>query len=73
VTMIEYTLPKTSTVSLKVYDILGREVASIVDNQNQTPGIYKYFFNANELSSGVYLYRITADGFVSSKKMMVIK
>jgi len=72
-TVIEYSLPRSSNVSLKIYDVLGREVVSLVNNEFQTPGVHKYFFNANGLSSGIYLYKITADGFTSSKKMLLIK
>ncbi|MBU2445144.1 MAG: T9SS type A sorting domain-containing protein, partial [Bacteroidetes bacterium] len=62
-TVIEYSLPKSSNVSLKIYDVLGREVVSLVNNEIQSAGVHKYFFNANGLSSGIYLYKITADGF----------
>lgn len=72
-TVIEYSLPKSSNVSLKIYDVLGREIVSLVNNEIQTAGVHKYFFNASGLSSGIYLYKITADGFTSSKKMLLIK
>jgi hypothetical protein len=72
-TVISYQLSAVSYVTLKVYDILGREVVSLVNNELQTAGVHKYFFNASGLSSGIYLYKINADGFTSAKKLMLIK
>jgi hypothetical protein len=60
------------SVSLKVYDILGREVATLV-NQNQKPGNYKVEFDASKLTSGVYFYQLNAGDFIESKKMLLIK
>ncbi len=71
-TMIRYELPVASTVSLKVYDVLGREVATLV-NERQEAGAYSVTFNANTLSSGVYFYRLQAGNFVATKKMMLVK
>lgn len=71
-TIIKYDLPEESQVSLKVYDVLGREVASLVD-QKQAAGSYKVNFNASRLSSGVYFYRISAGTFVVTKKLMLMK
>ena len=73
-TVISYQLPIDSYVSLKVYDILGREVATIV-NEYQLAGSYKTQFSASNLrlASGVYFYRIVADDFVQSKKMLLLK
>jgi hypothetical protein len=59
VTTIRYTLPKSEFVTLKIYDILGREVAVLV-NERQTAGSYSIRFDANQLSSGLYFYKITA-------------
>ncbi len=59
-------------VSLKIYNILGREVATLV-NQKQSPGRYKIEFNAAELPSGVYIYRIVTDEFTASKKLILLK
>ncbi len=59
-------------VRLSVYDILGREVATLV-NQNQKPGNYKVEFNASKLTSGVYFYKLNAGEFIESKKMLLIK
>jgi hypothetical protein len=72
VTKITYMLPKNSMVTLKVYDITGREISSLV-NQKQSAGNYETSFNAGNLSSGVYFYKLTAGEFTSIKKMMLIK
>ena len=71
-TMIKYAIPERSFVELKVFDILGREVASLV-NEEQDAGYYEFNFNAVKLSSGIYFYRIKADDFVQTKKMILIK
>ena len=71
-TMINYQLPVTSSVSLKIYDILGREVATLV-NQEQSTGSYKIDFNASSLASGVYFYQLKAGTFIETKKMILIK
>lgn len=70
-TMISYQLPFNSQVTLKVYDILGREIATLVD-ERQSAGTYKIEFN-KPLASGVYLYRIQAGNFIESKKMILLK
>ena len=61
-----------SLVSLKIYDILGREVQTLV-NKKQKPGIYKVEFNASDLPSGVYLYKLKAGSYVQVKKMILLK
>ncbi len=71
-TKIKYSIPEASLVSLKVYDILGNEVASLV-NQEKQAGTYEVQFNATSLSSGVYLYKIKSGSFVQTKKMIVLK
>ncbi len=71
-TVISYQLPVASEVSLKVYDVLGREVMSLV-NGRQDAGAYNITLNAANLSSGVYFYRLQAGNFVSTKKMMLVK
>ncbi len=71
-TNIQYSIEKSSKVSLKVYDILGREVANLV-NQYQAPGHYSVNFDASRLASGVYFYQIHAGNFISVKKMMLLK
>ena len=59
-------------VSLKVYDILGREVATLV-NENKQPGIYNVKFDANNLASGIYFYQLRANNFVATKKMVLLR
>jgi photosystem II stability/assembly factor-like uncharacterized protein len=78
-TIISYQLPMTNEVRLVVYDLLGREVQTLV-NTRQAAGSYRVNFNAASLSSGVYFYRLSAGGatngvgnFVQTKKMMLIK
>ena len=71
-TKITYTLASKSTVTLKVYDTIGNEVASLV-NQEQEAGSYEINFDATSLTSGVYFYKINAGNFVSVKKMLLLK
>lgn len=71
-TQIEYNIPKVSKVSLKVYDILGREVQTLV-NSIQAPGKYSVMLNAQGLSSGIYFYQLTADSFKETKKLVLLK
>jgi len=75
-TTILYDVPVKSKVSIKVYDILGREVATLV-NEVKKAGSYRTVFNANiagkTLSSGVYFYRIVAGKYVATKKMVILK
>ncbi len=59
-------------VTLKVYDVLGREVATLV-NEEKSPGNYEVKFDASKLASGVYFYRLTAGNFVSTKKMVLLR
>jgi hypothetical protein len=67
-----YDVPTTSWVTLKVYDILGREVATLV-NGMESPGYKQVTFNASMLPTGVYTYRLTAGSFVQTKKMILMK
>jgi hypothetical protein len=71
-TTIRYQIPTAEVVSLKVYDVLGKEVATLVSGR-QEAGSYAVEFNAAGLSSGVYFYRLQAGGFVETKKMMLVK
>ncbi len=71
-TVIGYMLPVKSNVSLKVYDVLGNEVAFLV-NEYQNAGMHNITFDAHQFSSGVYIYVINAGEFISSKKMLLIK
>ncbi len=71
-TKINFDLPKDSKLSLKLYDMLGREVSTLV-NEFRTAGYYTVDFNASSLSSGIYFYRLLAGEFSSVKKMVVVK
>jgi len=72
VTKINFALPKQGFVTIKIYDVLGREVRTLV-NEVKTPGNYIVEFNANELASGVYFYKIEVNGFSDVKRMILIK
>jgi hypothetical protein len=71
-TQISYSVSQRGNVNLVVYDLLGREVANLV-NEVKEPGSYKVNFNAVNLPSGVYAYRIQSGNFVQTKKMMLMK
>lgn len=79
-TTIKYNIPNNVdanfssniTVKLKVYDLLGREVKTLV-NENQSPGAYEVLFDASALSSGVYFYRLESVNFIQTKKLMLVK
>lgn len=71
-TAIEYSIAKNEHVQLKVYDLLGREVAVLV-NEMQVPGSYNVIFNAQDLSSGIYFYRICTASFADVKRMILVK
>jgi len=72
VTKIDYQLPGDSRVSIKLYDEVGKEVMTLV-NDKQSAGYYTISLNASNLSSGAYFYRITAGSFVMTKKLMIVK
>jgi len=72
VTKISFNIPKSGLVTLKVYDVIGKEVATLV-NDVKNPGNYAVNFNASALSSGVYFYKLESNEFTSVKKMMLIK
>lgn len=71
-TKISYALKDAGLVELKLYDILGNEVAVIV-NENQSAGIYEVSFNAGNLPSGIYFYRLTSGNFMDTKKLILLK
>lgn len=71
-TVITYTVPKDGMITLKVYDMLGREVSTLV-NQVQSIGRYEVQFDGSRLASGVYFYRLTSGTYVSTKKMLLMK
>ena len=78
-TTIKYSIPFVASsfrssvnVTMKVYDILGKEVATLV-NKEQQPGSYAVKFNASDLPSGMYVYRINAGNFSDVRKMILLK
>jgi hypothetical protein len=72
-TIINYQLPMSNYIKLIVYDVMGREVAVLV-NETKQPGSYEASFDASQISSGVYFYRLTADGnIIDTKKLVVLK
>lgn len=71
-TQIRFEIPISGFVTLKVYDILGREVATLV-NEKKTPGTYEVEWNAGNVSSGVYFYRLNAGNFVETRKMILMR
>ena len=71
-TKIKFAVPEKSNVLIKVYDILGSEVVTLV-NQEMDAGWYENNFNAAGLSSGVYLFRMEAGSYVSTKKMILLR
>jgi hypothetical protein len=72
VTKIYYELPKTSSVELNVYDVLGNRIETLVNREN-TAGSHEIEFTATGLTSGIYFYRLKAGNFVDIKKMILIK
>lgn len=72
-TKIGFTLPKTAKVNLTVFNVLGQKVATLFDGQNFASGDHSVNFDASGLSSGMYIYRLEAGNFISTKKMMLIK
>jgi hypothetical protein len=72
VTDIRYDLPEDMHVTLKVYDVLGKEVANLVD-EVQSAGYKSAMFDGSGFPSGVYFYRLTAGTFVEMKKMIFAK
>jgi hypothetical protein len=71
-TTIRFSIPKTSYIELKVYDVLGREVKTLV-NENLNTGNHKVDFDGSKLESGTYFYRLIAGDFIKTKKMMLVK
>jgi hypothetical protein len=71
-TTISFSIPTSEFVTLKVYDVLGREIATLV-NENLSAGSYSYNFDAKNLTSGVYLYKLQAGKYSETKKMILTK
>lgn len=71
-TKIQFAIPKNDNVSIKIYDVLGREVMTLV-NEKLVAGSYEYNFNGSALSSGLYFYRMTTSSYSEVKRMMLVK
>lgn len=71
-TMIEYEIPENDFVSLKVYDIIGNEIAELINNY-QTAGKYNIAFDGKNLSNGVYIYKLTVGNYSQARKMLLLK
>ncbi len=71
-TIISYSIPQASSVSLKVYNVLGQEVANLINNR-QNAGNYQVEFDASNLTSGIYIYTLQSANFTQSRKMLLIK
>ncbi|MFC2085294.1 T9SS type A sorting domain-containing protein [Bacteroidota bacterium] len=71
-TKIKYSIPKQNIVTLKVFDVLGGEVATLV-NKEHSQGNYEIEFNGNNLTSGIYFYRLIAGNYIETKKMILVK
>jgi hypothetical protein len=72
ITNIGFRIAEFGFVSLKVYDVLGKEVATLI-NEEKYPGSYEVEFDGSNLSSGIYFYRLTADNFTQTKKLILLK
>ncbi len=71
-TTIKYQVPVAGNVSIKIYNVLGKEISELV-NENKNPGSYEVVFDAAKFPSGVYFYRIKSAGFVQTKKMILLR
>ena len=71
-TTISFSLPSRAHVSVKVFDLLGKEISTLLDNMCE-PGEHSVDWNASSFASGVYFYRIEADNFLQTKKMVLLK
>jgi hypothetical protein len=71
-TTIRYSVPEDGLVQMKIYDLAGKEVMSLV-NENKTAGNYEVKFNGASLASGIYFYRINVGKFVQTKRMVLVK
>lgn len=71
-TTINYQIPKDEFVVIKIYDLLGKEISTLV-NEFQSSGSYKIIFDSNHLSSGIYFYRIQSGEFINTKKLIILK
>ena len=71
-TTIKYQIPELSLATIKVYDVLGNEIAKLV-NEEKTVGSYEVKFDASSLSSGIYYYTLQAGDYIETKKMVLLR
>ncbi len=71
-TTIKYSIPKSSNVTLKIFDVLGREIETLV-NEAKKAGTYEAVFDASEFASGIYFYKLQAGSFIETKEMLLLK
>jgi hypothetical protein len=71
-TNIQFSIPKTEFISLKIYNLLGQEVTTLVSDR-LTAGSYSYDWDASKVASGLYLYRLETEGYAETKKMILMK
>lgn len=71
-TKISYAIPKESFVKLKIYNMLGNEIATLI-NEDQEAGFYSIRFDASDIPSGIYFYRLQANDYTLTKKLTVLK
>ncbi|MCH8306022.1 MAG: T9SS type A sorting domain-containing protein, partial [Candidatus Marinimicrobia bacterium] len=71
-TQIEFSLPVSSKVSLVIYNLLGQEIARLIDGE-QAAGVHSVTWEATNLATGIYFYRIQAGDFVQTRKMLLLK
>jgi hypothetical protein len=71
-TTINFSVPSSEFVTLKVFDVIGNELATLV-NEEKSTGSYEVKFDAKGLSSGIYFYKLTAGNFIETKKMILIR
>ncbi|MEO8209261.1 MAG: T9SS type A sorting domain-containing protein [bacterium] len=72
-TLIRFELPQSSNVTLKVYNMRGEAVATLVENKNLNKGLNEFEFDATSLSTGIYIYSLNAGNYIETKKMMLLK
>ena len=71
-TTIKFALPKSGSVTLKVYNTIGKEVETLI-SEEMGAGVYEVTFDASKLNSGMYFYRLNSNGFSETKRMMLVK
>lgn len=72
-TVISFDLPQRESVTLKIYDLLGREIATLINNEKFTAGSFNVQFEAGNLGSGIYFYRLSTESFTQTRRMMLIR